>query len=298
MASDNLRGILLMLASMALFGMEDLFLKLAAADLPVGQVVFISGFFGFPVFALMAARQGQKVWTRAALHPAVIARNIGEMVGTLGYITALATVPLATVSAVLQAMPLAVTLAAALFLKETVGWRRWTAIAAGFAGVLTVIRPGMEGFRPEAVWVLLSVAGLVLRDLSSRLIPGESSTAQVSAWGLLAVILLGGLMMLQGGAAMPTAGQSGVLLGAVIFGTAGYWAVVAASRTGEVSVVAPFRYARLIFAILIGTLYFGEPLDALTLAGSVLIIASGLYAFARERALKRKARAQPHPPFP
>lgn len=297
MASDNLRGILLMLASMALFGMEDLFLKLAAENLPVGQVVFISGFFGFPIFAAMVARQGQAVFTRAALHPAVIARNLGEMVGTLGYITALATVPLATVSAVLQALPLAVTLAAALFLKESVGWRRWSAIAAGFIGVLTVIRPGMDGFRPETMWVLLAVAGLVVRDLSSRLIPKESSTAQVSAWGLLAVVALGAMMMVQGGAVMPSGGQSMVLLGAVIFGTAGYWAVVAASRTGEVSVVAPFRYARLIFAILIGTLYFHEGLDRLTIAGSVLIIASGLYAFARER---RRKRALPptSAPFP
>lgn len=117
-SGQNLRGIVLMVASMALFGMEDMFLKWAAAGLPIGQIIFVSGAFGLPVFVLMARSQGQRVLVRSALQPAVIARNIGEMVGTAGYVAALATVPLSTVSAVLQAMPLAVTMAAALVLRE------------------------------------------------------------------------------------------------------------------------------------------------------------------------------------
>lgn len=288
MAADNLRGILLMVVSMALFGLEDMFLKWAAADLPIGEVIFISGIFGMPVFALMARRNGQRVFVRAALHPAVIARNLGEMIGTFAYITALATLPLSTVSAVLQAMPLAVTMAAALFMQEQVGWRRWTAIAVGFAGVMLVIRPGLEGFRPEALWVLITVAGLTLRDLSTRMIPRDCSTAQVSAWGLGAVALLGVLMMAAtGDVVAPTIWQSGTLLGALVFGTAGYWAITGATRTGEVAVVAPFRYVRLVFAVLIGAFVFAEWPDVITLSGSALIVASGLYSFARERARKR-----------
>ena len=127
MPADNLRGILLMLASMALFGIEDMFLKMATAGLPTGQIIFVSGALGLPVFLILTWRQKQKVWTRSALHKAVIARNIGEMLASIAYITALATVPLATVSAVLQALPLAATMAAALFMQEQVGWRRWVA---------------------------------------------------------------------------------------------------------------------------------------------------------------------------
>jgi len=288
LAAENLRGILLMVVSMALFGLEDMFLKWAAADLPIGEVIFISGIFGMPVFALMARRHGQRVFVRAALHPAVVARNLGEMIGTFAYITALATLPLSTVSAVLQAMPLAVTMAAALFMQEQVGWRRWTAIAVGFAGVMLVIRPGLEGFRPEALWVLITVAGLTLRDLSTRMIPRDCSTAQVSAWGLGAVALLGALMMAAtGDVVAPTIWQSGTLLGALVFGTAGYWAITGATRTGEVAVVAPFRYVRLVFAVLIGAFVFAEWPDVITLSGSALIVASGLYSFARERARKR-----------
>ena len=286
-AAGNLRGIALMLASMALFAVEDMFLKWAATDLPVGMVIFVAGAFGAPVFALLARLEGRRVLNRAALHPAVLARNAGEMVATLAYIHALAVVDLSTVSAVLQATPLAVTLGAALFLRETVGWRRWSAIAVGFAGVLLVIRPGMEGFRPEALYVLVSVAGLALRDLSARAIPADCTTSQVSCWGLMSVTLLGMLMMIPGGAVRPDMAQVAVLFGAVLFGTAGYWAVVAATRMGEVAVVSPFRYARLIFAMIIGILVFDERPDAVMLIGAALVIGSGLYAFARERARKR-----------
>lgn len=285
---DNLRGIFLMLASMALFAVEDMFLKMASASLPTGQIIFVAGFFGAPVFAVMARAQGARILTRFALHPAVLLRALGEMVGTFGYILALATVPLSTISAVLQAMPLAVTMGAALFMQEKVGWRRWSAIAVGFAGVILVIRPGLDGFRPEALWGLLTVAGLALRDLAARAIPRACSDAQVSCWGLMAVALLGVLMMIgEGDVRVPTYWQSAILGGALAFGTAGYWAITAATRTGEVSVVAPFRYSRLIFAILIGTFVFAEIPDVITLSGAGLIIGSGLYSFARERARKR-----------
>jgi drug/metabolite transporter (DMT)-like permease len=288
LASENLRGILLMLISMALFAVEDMFLKLASAGLPTGEIIFVAGFFGAPVFAVMARAQGARILTARALHPAVLLRALGEMVGTFGYILALATVPLSTISAVLQAMPLAVTMGAALFMQEKVGWRRWSAIAVGFAGVILVIRPGMDGFHPQALWGILTVAGLALRDLAARAIPRDCSDAQVSCWGLIAVATLGVLMMAgQGGVVVPSMAQSAVLFGALAFGTAGYWAVTGATRTGEVSVVAPFRYARLVFAIIIGAVVFAEIPDVITLSGAALIIGSGLYSFARERARKR-----------
>ena len=277
-----------MLTSMAFFALEDMFIKMAATGVPTGEIVLVSGIFGVPFFAALARRSGGSVWVRGALHPAVLIRAVGEMVGSLAYITALATVPLPTVSAVLQAMPLAVTLGAALFMGEQVGWRRWTAIAVGFAGVLLVIRPGLDGFRPAALWVLITVLGLAARDLATRAIPPEFTDAQVSSWGLMAVSLLGAMMMgFTGQVVVPGAMQSLELAAMVVVGAVGYWAITAASRTGEVSVVAPFRYARLVFAIAIGALVFDERVDVITMSGSALIIGSGLYAFARERARTR-----------
>jgi drug/metabolite transporter (DMT)-like permease len=286
--SENLTGILLMLAAMALFAVEDLFLKLAAADLPIGQIILISGALGLPVFVVMAWRQGQRILVKDALQPAVIARNIGEMVAAAAYVAALAAVPLGTVAAVLQALPLFMTMGAALFMGEHVGWRRWTAILVGFCGVLLVIQPGADGFRIEALLVLISVAGIVVRDLAARAIPARVSTAQVSAWGLMAVTVLGLGMIAATGEVRGVSGtEAAVLLGAVVFGTAGYWAITAATRTGEVSVVAPFRYARLVFSMGIGVVFLAERPDMLTLVGAAIIVASGLYAFARERARKR-----------
>lgn len=288
MGSDNIRGLALMVAAMALFAVEDMFLKMAARGLPTGEVVFAAGFFGMLIFAWMARRSGQGFWSGGLWQRSVVGRNLGEMIGTIGYITALAAAPLATVSAVLQALPLAVTMGAALFIGAPVGWRRWSAILAGFAGVLMVIQPGTDGFQPAALWVLVSVAGLTLRDLATRAIAPSFSSALVSAWGLASVTVLGVLMMLfHGQPVMPTPRQSAALLGVVIFGSVGYWAVVAAARTGEVAVVSPFRYARLVFAIIIGILAFGEWPNALSLAGAAVIILSGLYSFARERARAR-----------
>jgi hypothetical protein len=121
--TDNARGAGLMILAMATFAVEDAFLKLSASAMPIGQILLASGMFGAAVFWVIAARRGLAVITPLALHPAVLWRNAGEVTGTLAYITALASVPLATVSAVLQAMPLAVTLGAALFMDERVGWR-------------------------------------------------------------------------------------------------------------------------------------------------------------------------------
>ena len=290
--SENLRGILLMVAAMALFAVEDLFLKWAAADLPLGQIILVSGALGAPVFLLMARRQGQGIFVKDALHPAVITRNIGEMIGTASFVAALAIVPLGTVAAVLQAMPLAVTMGAALIFGEQVGWRRWTAISVGFAGVVLVIQPGAEGFRPAALLVLITVVAMSVRDLAARAIPDRVTTAQVSAWGLMAVTLLGaGMLAVTGGARPVSLLEGAILLGAVIFGTAGYWAVTGATRTGEVAVVAPFRYTRLIFSMGLGVAFLAERPNRLTLIGAGLIVASGLYAFARERARKRASQA-------
>ena len=288
MAGENLRGILLILAAMALFAIEDAFIKLAAVGLPVGQIIFVLGLCGAPIFGLMARAQGARIWTKAALHPAVVLRNLGEMLGTLGFVTALSVLPLGQVQAVMQSMPLIITMGAALFLGETVGWRRWSAIATGFMGVLIVIRPGFAGFQLETLWMLLGVAGLSLRDLVARRIPNDISNTQVSAWGLWSVALLGvGMMAVSGGVHWPDATQALYLFGGVLFGTAGYWAVTAAARIGEVAIVAPFRYTRLVFAIVIGLFIFAEVPDSATLIGAFIIVASGLYAFARQRALSK-----------
>lgn len=281
----NQRGIALMTLGMAGFAVEDMFIKLMAARLPTGQILLSLGLAGAVVFGAVARGRGLRFWSRRALHPAVLGRNLSEMVGTLGFVLAIALSPLTTATAIFQAVPLAVTMGAALFLGERVGWRRWSAIAVGFAGVLLVVRPGSADFEPASLFAVLAVVGLGGRDLFTRRIPAATGSMLLVAWGFSAVALVGLAQLAAGGGAVrPTGTEAAWLLAALLAGAAGYWALTEATRMGELSAVTPFRYSRLLFALAIGALVFGERPDAWTLSGAGLIVGSGLYSLLRERA--------------
>jgi len=281
----NLRGIGLMVAAMALFALEDMFIKLLAGSLPVGQVLMVLGLGGAVVFAVLARMQGQPILPRALLHPAVMLRNLGELVGTVGFVTALALTPLSSAASILQAMPLVVTMGAALFFGETVGWRRWSAIVVGFIGILIIVRPGLEGFQPASLFAVLAVFGLGARDIATRAVPPDVSSLQMSSWGFGMVVPAGAVMlMLEGAPAAVDATRALWLALGVVVGAVGYYALILASRGGDVAVITPFRYSRILFAMAIGVVIFGERPDGATLVGAAIVIASGLYTLWRERA--------------
>jgi len=200
-------------------------------------------------------------------------------------------VDISVVAAVFQATPLVITMGAALFLGEEVGWRRWSAICVGFAGVLMIIRPGLSGFEPAALFVLIAVVSITVRDLITRRIDVAVSSFVVSFQGF-AVLIPSGLILLffaETGARPIGATQGGMLAVAVLFGALAYYAITQAMRIGEASVITPFRYTRLLFSLLVGVAVFGERPDALTLLGALLVIGSGLYTFLREQRLARRA---------
>jgi len=285
---ENLRGILLMVAAMAAFAVEDMFIKRLSADLPTGQILVLIGTGGMLAFALAALRRGASLISRDFMLPPVLLRNLGELIGTVGFVTALALVPLSTASAILQATPLAVTFGAALFLRAEVGWRRWSAIFAGFAGVLMIIRPGLAGFDPNALFAVLGVVGLALRDLATRQVPARVSTLQLSAYAFAMVVLAGVfLLALDGPAHAPSPGNWRDLGLALCIGAVAYAAITTAMRLGDIAVIAPFRYTRMVFALALGAVVFGERPDTMTLGGVALIVASGIYTLLRERRLAR-----------
>lgn len=290
--SDNLRGMILMVAAMAGFAVEDMFIKSVSAALPTGQILSMLGLGGALIFAAIAARRGDPVLSPLFFLRPVIIRNLAEVVGTMGFVTAIVLTPLSSASAILQATPLVVTLGAALFFREAVGWRRSLAIAIGFAGVLIIIRPGMEGFRPASLFAVLGVIGLAIRDLATRAVPKSVSSMVLSAYAF-AMLVPTGLVLLafSGGGAVPSAVAFGKLAGALFVGVLAYYAIVAAMRIGEVAVVTPFRYTRLIFALILGILVFDETPDIWTLTGAALIIGSGLYTLLREIRLGRRRHA-------
>jgi drug/metabolite transporter (DMT)-like permease len=292
----NLLAALMMVVSMAAFAAEDAIIKHLSGSLPVGQVMALIGAAGAVVFGLLAARAGARLLDPVALRGVVLLRNLSEMIGAGAIVTAIALAPLSVVTAILQAMPLAVTLGAALFLGEPVGWRRWSAIVVGFAGVMIVLRPWSEAFDPAAALTLITVAMLTIRDLATRRIPPGVHSLQLSGWGFLAVIPAGLILMvlMRQAPAMPATAEWAWLAAATVAGIFGYAALVFATRRGEVAVTTPLRYTRLVFAMAIGMLIFGERPDALTYLGSALIVGAGLYTLWREM-VRRRAPSAPAP---
>ncbi|WP_299023578.1 DMT family transporter [uncultured Sulfitobacter sp.] len=295
---DNLRGAIFMVLAMLGFAIEDSFIKMMGDALPIGQILFMLGLGGSAIFAVIVLIQGRALFERAMLTGPVILRGVGEIIGTMCFISAIVFTPLSTASAILQATPLVVTLGAALFLGEAVGWRRWAAIAVGFMGVLMIIRPGLEGFSPLSLFALGGVLGLALRDIATRKVPQTLSTMQLSFLGFL-VLIPAGLMLL------PVTGQplaaldlrlTALIIASITIGVFAYYAIVAAMRVGEVSFVSPFRYSRLIFALFIGMVFFDERPDIWTLLGAAIIVASGIYTVLRERKQRLKATLSPSKP--
>lgn len=282
---DNYRGAALMAFAMLGFAIEDMLIKLMAAALPVGQIIGMLGLSSTVLIAGILKLQGQPLFTRAMLSPQIALRAIGELVGTLGFVTAIALTPLSSASAILQATPLFVTLGAALFLNESVGWRRWSAILVGFCGVLLIIRPGLEGFDWRSLFAVQGVIGLGIRDLATRRIPKETTSMQLSFLAFLVLIPAATLLMWINGTPLVALSAPNwiYLTFALLIGIIAYYGIVAAMRVGEVSFVTPFRYSRIIFALVVGFFVFGERPDIPTLLGAGIIVSSGLYTLWRER---------------
>lgn len=288
MDAANLRGAGLMVMAMLCFAIEDMFIKFLGGAIPVGQLIALLGAGGALLMAGACAYQREALFSRELLSRPVIIRNAGEVFGTLGFVTALVLVPLATASAILQTTPLMVTLGAALFLGEAVGWRRWLAICVGLFGVLLIVRPGMEGFDWNVLFAVQGMIGLSIRDLATRRVPATLSALQLSLTAFALLVPTGVAVMWATGAsyATPDPREWGILAIAALIGAFSYRFIVMAMRLGEVSFVTPFRYSRMVFALIIGLVVFAEVPDALTLVGVVIVIASGLFTLWRERVRK------------
>jgi drug/metabolite transporter (DMT)-like permease len=230
---------------------------------------------------------------RDVMHPMVLLRNVGEVFGTVGYVSAVVLTPISSASAIFQATPLFVTLGAALFLQESVGWRRWAAIAVGFCGVLLIIRPGLDAFQPASLFAVQGVIFLGIRDLATRRIPRSVSSMRLSTYAFAVIVPTGLILMAIMGDQfiIPSGTDTYRVAGSVAAGVLGYYALVTATRLGDMSHIAPFRYARLVFALIVGTTVFGERPDAATLIGAAIIVGSGTYAAIREGQRRRASLA-------
>ncbi len=290
--SDNARGAILMNIAMAAFTLNDTAMKAAMQTVPLFQSIGLRGIFASVALVLIGWRMGglsldlpRRDWGFLAL------RSVAEVLGTLLFLAALIHMPLANLSAIMQALPLAVTLAAAVFLKEHIGWRRLTAILIGFVGVLIIIRPGPQGFDVWSLMGLGSVICVVARDLATRQMSQALPSATVALAAAVTVLMLGGVGTAIEGWQPVSAHDLLMIAGASVALIVGYLTSVMTMRVGEIGFVAPFRYMALLWAIVLGWLAFGELPDAFTLFGAALVVATGIFTFWRERRRKVMAAA-------
>ncbi|PAQ09594.1 DMT family transporter [Mesorhizobium temperatum] len=290
--SPNLRGALFMVVAMIGFTLNDAITKVSSESMNMAQVMLIRGAFASLFVGLLAWQRGALALPGSMLQPMVAVRVAGEAGATVSFLIALAHLPIANVSAVLQALPLAVTMGAALVFNEGVGWRRWLAIAIGFAGVLIIVRPGFEGFSIYSLLALACVACCAVRDLATKRIPQAIPTLLVSTATALAMTMLGAALLLPMGGWTPMTGESTAFLAlAAVLVVIGYQFIIMAMRVGDISFIAPFRYTALLWSILLGLFIFGDVPDLPMILGAIVIVGSGLYALYRERIVGRRKTA-------
>ena len=277
---------------MAAFTFNDSIMKWAASDMNMGQAMFVRGGFATVFITVIAFYHGALSQPRMLLEPMVLLRTASEVGATLFFLIALAHLPLANVSAVLQALPLCVTMGAALVLGEPVGWRRWLSIMVGFVGVLIVVRPGFDGFSVYALYVLACVLCCAVRDLATRRIPQAVPSMLVSAATAFLVTVSGVVLIEPMGGWSPMDAATIALLGAAAcLVLVGYQFIIKAMRVGDISFIAPFRYTALLWAILLGIVIFHDMPDLPMIVGATVIVGSGLYMLLRERVRGRMLTA-------
>ena len=281
--SVNLKSIIFMIIAMGCLSLTDLLIKLASQTLPIGQVMISYGVGSLIVFWGLLRIKGESIRLSPLTNPTVIFRNIGDLIALNGMFLALVYVPLSTIGAVIQTVPILVTAAAALFLGERVGMRRASAIFVGFLGALLIIQPGAASFDITAILVLIAAIGMALRDIATKLVRENLSTLLLTFYSCFLFIISGSvLLIINGEASVPVLGNSVTIAAMIVTGSLGFFFMTEAVRLGEMSVVSPFRYTRLLFSMAAGILILGEQVNASMIIGSALTILSGLYIWRRE----------------
>jgi drug/metabolite transporter (DMT)-like permease len=277
-----LRAGLLMVCAMGSFVCNDTIVKIVGAHLPVGELIALRGVMAMVILTLICASQGLLRELPRIRQKNVLMRSTCDLFATVAFVTALVHMPIANLTSVMQAVPLAVALLSMLFLGEEVGWRRMIAIIGGFIGVLMIVKPSVANFSVYEVLALAIVLFVAVRDLLTKTIPARIPVFVV-ALANAGFVTVGGLALMPvQGVVTPEPWEIGLLALAACFLSAGYLLMVATLRMGELTATAPFRYSVMLFAIISGIVVFGEFPDWIAILGMVLIVVCGLYAAHRE----------------
>ena len=289
--SENMRGALLMTLSMAAFTTNDSMMKGVLEELPLFQALFLRGVLNL-VMVLTVLRPflgpvrfdlpRRDLWLIAL-------RSLSEVGGAICFMSAVRAIPFANATAIMQTMPLSITLLGALLFRDPLGWRRLLSIGVGFVGVLLIVKPGTAGFELEGLWALAAMICITLRDTTVRAMGRDVPNSTVTFAAVLAVTVATGFVSIQEPWQSLSPLSSLQLIGAASCLLVGYVTSVTVMRIGEISFVSPFRYTALIWALLLGFVAFGEWPDDWALVGAGVIALSGIYNVLREARLRRRA---------
>ena len=274
-------GSFYMSAGMAGYVINDTLVKTISYDLPLGTLLIARGAFAIVFMVALIAIMGQMGHWRILFSKHVLQRASFDVIATFLFLTALFNSSIATVTALMQAVPLVVVLFGVVFLKERIGWRRITAIFVGFIGVMLILQPGSQSFEPYALLVIGVIILVPLRDALTRNIPKGTPSLIITLANVLLVTIAGGIYATYQGVVPINQGQMLTLAAAAIFVILATLTVVLASRVADLSSTAPFRYTAVLWSLLSAYFVFDQTPNTLAIVGIVLISLSGIYALMR-----------------
>jgi len=276
-----IRGIAYMVFAMFLLTVGDALTKWVGTHLPVGQVIFFRALFIYIPIVFIIHRSGGLAVLRVTDRKGLIIRALFYVSATATISTSMILLPLADAVALLFAGPLFVTALATPMLGEHVGWRRWAAVTAGFAGVVIMLRPTPDAIQILAILPIVAALFSALRDVTTRRISATENSTAIMFWSN-ALLLVGAACSAPfGWKPMGFDDLWQLALMGIIVGIA-HWVMIEAFRLGEAALVAPFKYTGIVWGTLFGYLFWHTVPDAFILTGGALVVASGLYILHRE----------------
>ncbi len=286
-SSANRRGIIAMIGGCACFSANDAATKVAVAWLPPSEIVGIRAVFTLLFAAAIIALRRELAFLPRMWDLKILLRAMAEALTGFILITAFAFMALANVTAILMIQPFLMSMAAVVLFKQSVGWRRWLSIVVGFIGMLLVVKPATGDFNATSLLVLGATFLVVVRDMLTSRIPSDVPTTIISFATAAVSLGVGAIGAAAEPWVMPTPLALLWVIVAAVFLMAAFILIVIAFRTSDVSLVVPFRYSIVLFAVIFGIALFGEIPDRWSLLGITLIVGAGIYMLHRE-AVRRK----------
>ena len=286
--SENFRGALIMMVCMSAFVLNDAFVRLAGNSLPLAQILFIRGLL--TTIALLSFAFYNGVFSLAVSKPdrwRILFRSIAEALTAYFFLTAVMNMPFANVTAILQILPMTVTMAAAFVFKEKVGIIRIALIILGFLGVILIINPSADGFNVYAVYALIAVLLITVRDLITRKLSSEVHTLLPTVSASMGVLLFSIILMINTSLQPLNSQNSLFIFLAAFFIIFGYYTAVLVMRSGEISFISPFRYSAILFALILGFIFFDETPDETALIGIAIVMLAGIVLMIRNNSVKK-----------